>query len=227
MAQEFRQRFSDREVAEILDQAATAPIERPAGQRLDGLTLDQIQEIASEIGLPPARVAQAAARVVQRSRTAPGPKRVLGRRRSVERVVHLEHRLSDEAWSRFVVDLREAFGTEGQVASQGSLRSWTAPNVAVHVEPDGAGSQVRMQVTNHEVAEHFLAAGALLLLTVASGMAAASGEIAGAGVPVLSGLAAIAGAGGAAFLARGWRRLPRWARSRAATLEELIHRLGR
>lgn len=226
MAQEFKPRYSDQEVAEILDHAATTPVERPRARHPAGLTLAQVQEIGAEIGLPADRVAEAALAVARRPSAAVRPRRLFGRPRSVHRVVHLDRNFSDEAWGRFVVELREAFGAEGTVTSHGPLKSWTAPNVAVHVEPDGDGFRVRMQVTNVEVVEHALAGTALLLPAVTAGLALASGEITGAGVPVLATLGATLGALGAVVLAWAWRRLPKWARGRAATLDALAGRIG-
>ncbi|MCA1791693.1 MAG: hypothetical protein LC667_18130 [Thioalkalivibrio sp.] len=139
-------RYDDDEVAEILalatrDAGSTA---RGPSTPSDGLTLEELQAIASDVGIAPTRIAEAA-RALERRATTPAPRMLLGAPRSVARMVPLERALDDAEWDRLVADLRTTFGAVGKVTTHGGLRSWSNGNLQAHVEPDGDGWRLRMQ----------------------------------------------------------------------------------
>ena len=143
-----RKRYTEDEIAEILEVATSAQetggsLSRSGSE--SGLTLEQIQEIGSEVGIAPERIASAV-QVVE-SRKLVGPQKTfLGAPRSVSRVFPIDRPLTDQEWGRMVADLRQTFDAAGRVTSAGDLRTWTNGNLHVYVEPAGAGGyQVRNQ----------------------------------------------------------------------------------
>lgn len=139
-------RYNDDEVAEILALAtrdASSSAEGPLTPA-DGLTLDELQAIASAVGIAPTRIAEAA-RAIERRATTPAPRTLLGAPRSVARIVPLERALDDAEWERLVAELRATFGAVGKVTTHGSLRSWSNGNLQAHIEPEGDGWRLRMQ----------------------------------------------------------------------------------
>jgi hypothetical protein len=144
-------RYDDDEVAEILALAtrdASSPAAGPSTPS-DGLTLEELQAIAADVGIAPTRIADAA-RALERRATAPAPRMLLGAPRSVARIVPLDRALDDAEWERLVAELRATFGAVGDVTTHGTLRSWSNGNLQAHVEPDGDGWRLRMQTFKGE-----------------------------------------------------------------------------
>jgi hypothetical protein len=217
-------RYDEQETAEILERSAAAesPTARRPARTATGLTLPQLQEIGSEVGIDPERIAEAARAVESRAGAGP-PKTFLGAPRSVTRSVSIPRALTDEEWTRLVVDLRETFGAMGQVSQHGPLRSWNVGNLQVHVEPDGDGYRVRMRTLKGNVGP---ALGTSLALLAIAGFSLV-GAVTGAGGPDLSNLVfgAVLGTAGLAQLGYIRAMLPRWARERTAQMEALAERI--
>ena len=217
-------RYDDQEIAEILERAtqsktALAPAPVTAGH---GLTLAELQEIGSEVGIAPARISEAAGAVA--SRTAVGaPQTFLGAPRSVSRIVPIDRALDDDEWSRLVVDLRETFDAVGKTKTHGSLRSWTNGNLQAHVEPDGDGYRVRMRTVKGSAAVAatmglaFLSMATLFLVLSLVGMEDAGDFV----------TAAIFGLFGVGQIVYTRAMLPSWADQRAAQMEGLAERIPR
>jgi hypothetical protein len=216
-----QKRYSEQEMAEILERAtAEEPASGAVSPSGGGLTLPQLQEIGGEVGISPARIADAA-RAVGSREGAGLQKRYLGTPRSVSRVVPLARPLTDDEWNRLVVDLRETFDAIGTVKVHGPLRSWNNGNLQVHVEPDGDGYRVRMKTTKGStgpltgVAASLAVMGMLLMMTTAGAGAGSWGFVMPAAF-ITAGLGQL-----------GYIRamLPGWARERAAQMEGLAERL--
>lgn len=146
-------RYDDDEVAEILalatrDAGSTAVSPSTAS---DGLTLEELQAIASDVGIAPTRIAEAT-RALERRAATPASRTLLGAPRSVARIVPLERALDDAEWERLVAELRATFGAVGKVTTHGALRSWSNGNLQAHVEPDGDGWRLRLQTLKGDVA---------------------------------------------------------------------------
>lgn len=215
-------RFNGDEIAEILRLATSAPAALPGDSPVapaptkDGLTLAELQQIGTEVGILPEQMAEAAqALVVQSPTPLPGP--FLGLPRAVSRTVPLPRGLSDEGWDRLVVKLRETFGAAGTVEIRGSLRSWRHGDTEVHLEPAGAGSRVRM-VSRRSDAMALLVTGGIL---VAMGggllsLATLTGEP--VAVQIAAGVVAAIGAGEISW---GRWAVPRWGRTRETQLEDV------
>lgn len=215
-------RYDDDEVGEILrlatsDGATTAD---GAPTPADGLTLGELQAIASDVGIAPVRVAEAARELELRA-TTPAPRTLLGVPRSVARSVRLERGLNDEEWERLVADLRATFGAVGKVTAHGALRTWSNGNLQAHVEPDGDGWRLRMQTFKGNAAPLALAGGTGVLLGLLIFMLAyLDGDGARDMIVALAFMAA-----GSAKLGYVRMSLPRWADERASQMDAVADRL--
>ena len=215
-------RYNDEEIAEILELATTKegavqPGSKGSGE---GLTLEQIQEIGSEVGIAPARIADAARAMSSRSLVGP-TKTFLGAPRSVSRIVPIDRPLTDDEWTRLVVDLRETFDAVGKVTTEGNLRTWRNGNLQVHVEPDGDRYRVRMRTHKGNVAPRMMMSAAFILMAVLM-LLAAIGE--GVSFRVLL-PALMFGGAGVGTLAYTRAALPGWAVERATQMEGLAERI--
>lgn len=218
-----QRRYDDDEVAEILARATEGHEVRPAEaeRAREGLTLEQLQEIGSEVGIAPARITEAA-RVLERRANAPAPRTFLGAPRSVARSVPLPRSLTSEEWEGLVAELRSTFGAVGKVTAHGSLRSWNNGNLQAHIEPDGRGGwRLRMQTLKGDASAFggtggvFTFVGLLLLVLGLMGRGDSGGLVIGL-VFMLVGLGQL-----------GYVRLslPDWAETRAAQMEAIAERL--
>ena len=216
-----QKRYDEQEIAEILERATAEDSASGAAQPLGGgLTLPQLQEIGGEVGISPARIADAARAVGSREGTAL-EKSYLGAPRSVSRIVPLERPLTDDEWTRLVVDLRETFDAVGTVRADGPLRSWTNGNLQVHVEPDGNAYRVRMKTTKGSTGP-LTAVGVSLTFMGMLIMASTAGAGAGSWAFVTPAAFIAAGLGQLGYIRA---RLPGWARERAIQMEGLAERL--
>ena len=215
-------RYNEDEIAEILERAtANEGVAQPAGRGSgEGLTLEEIQEIGSEVGIAPTRIVDAARAMSNRDLVGP-TKTFLGTPRSVSRIVPIDRPLSDDEWTRLVVDLRETFDAVGNVTTQGNLRTWTNGNLHVYVEPDGDRYRVRMRTHKGSVTPRMIMSAAFIFLAVFM-VLDAIGE--GASFRVLLPALMFGGAGlGALAITRA--TLPGWALERANQMEGLAERI--
>src|SRR5690606_21476228 len=120
-AMDEQRRYRDDEIEAIFQRAASPAVGRggpaPSGE---GLTLAELQAIGREVGLPPEKVAEAAATLDQRG-DRPRLPALLGMPGSVHRTVQLPRLPSDREWELLLGDLRATFAARGRVGSRGSL----------------------------------------------------------------------------------------------------------
>ena len=181
-----------------------------------GLTIDQLQHIAREAGIDPARVARAAASLDARGKPAP-VQRVLGLPIGLSRVVDLPRAPTDREWEQLISEFRTTFAATGEATTSGGIREWSNGNLHISVEPTERGEQLRLSTRNElGVALNGLGivTGGMSLLTAATVTAAGKPEKA---------LAVLAMFGGMSLAAFGANvlRLPGWARERARQMEAL------
>jgi hypothetical protein len=214
-------RYTEAEVAEIFRIAAES--ERNAAPALGdagGMTLDALQEIAGEVGLAPALVAQAARGLDVVGQ--PATRRFLGFPIAVGRTVEFDQPIDDAAWEALVGDLRQTFDAAGRLTHDGSFRQWSNGNLRAMVEPTATGHRLRMR-TVRAGARVWMIFGlvtilvALGLLVTAVGIAAPIRAL----LPIV-----LLGAAGVTLFALGALRLPGWARRRLAQMEGVVARLG-
>ena len=216
-------RYNDKEIAAIFRAAAEAPQQSAPDREVpadEGLTLTDLQAIGREVGLPADAVAQAAQALDVR--VAPASRTILGLPIGVSRTVNLNRRLTDDEWERLVVQLREVFNARGRTRSEGSLRQWSNGNLQVLLEPTDSGHRLRFG-TIHGAARGAIGMGVVMLgVTAIAVIATALNGTFAAAIPGLSVLAA----GGAAFIASGALRLPRWARIRQKQMDALATKVA-
>lgn len=210
-------RYGDEEVREIFSLATTDGAGDPSlPAESGGLTLDELKRIGEEVGIEPARVAQAAAALESRGTPAP-VRRSLGLPIGVSRVVELPRAPTDREWEQLVSLFRSTFGTRGKTSSSGGLREWSQGQLFISVEPTAHGEQLRLSTRKSDAAT-FNAMGMLM-----SGMSVLmSAVLASEGRPDKA-LATFGMFGGmaVAFFGINVFRLPRWARERERQMEAI------
>jgi hypothetical protein len=225
-------RYDDEQVSRLLaraashaehaeDEAAAQGESKAVAQT--GLTLAQVEEIATAVGIPADAVRRAAA-AEARGDLVPTTKRTaLGIPFGVARQVELPRLMTDVEWDRVVVRLRETFGAEGRVTREGSIRGWRNGNLRVVLEPTASGSRIRMSTMRGDASWRTRAGlGALgVSATMATLLPFATGATARnwSAVGVMAVL-------GVTMLARNLLSLPRWARIRAEQMEALSTEIG-
>lgn len=209
-------RFSDAEVAQIFERATSGHALQ--GSRAgEGMTLAELQSIGAEVGIPAEQIARAASSL--RAGEAKPTQHFLGMTTGVAHTAHLARKLTDEEWERFIVEVRETFNARGAMSSQGSLKQWSNGNLQVLLEPTDAGHRVRFRTVKGDAPG--LLGGGLLM-----GVASLAGEVTAALTGVAHDLGLVAsfgvlGAIGIGMAASSALRLPRWAATRKAQMEEL------
>jgi hypothetical protein len=209
-------RYSEREIALILEQASAAQdVTKRDAEPGVGLTLRELQEIGGEIGIPPELVTRAA-RAVDRGDLVPTAKRTyLGLPIGVSRTIDFGRRVSDDEWEQLVVVLRETFEARGKVQEHGSFRQWTNGNLQALLEPTPTGHRLRL-ITRKGNAKALVSLGVFavagaLAMTVLPGQNSAA-LVAPAVIWSVVGLGALVAAA---------IQLPLWARTRASQMEAI------
>ena len=217
-------RYSDHEVRLILKEAAELQ-EREAGAAgaRDGLTLAELEQVASDVGLDPALVRRAAAKVDAKAHAAPAfagaPMRVI-----LERALAGE--LPEAAHERVVDAVRLATGELGTVSIIGRTLTWGAKSPGVTrqvtvVSRDGR-TTVRVEGNLGELAGVVQGVGGAASIVAALIAGGSAFEVASS-VPVAI-AAALAGVGGVWLLGRlGFRA---GERSERKEIEALLERVS-
>jgi len=203
-------KYREDEVAEIFETASAArPGPGPhALSPAQGLTLAELQAIGSEVGLPPERIAEAAAALELRRDTL--RRSDFGMPVTVRRTVDLPRPPTDREWEMLVAELRETFNARGREKSRGDVREWTNGNLHAYVEPTATGHRLRLGTTKgNAVPLNRLGAVGLVMALVALVLAFLGGELPEAIMTPL--ILAAMGGGALAFNAL---RLPPWAQER-------------
>ena len=211
-------RYGDEEVREILSLATTVDAkDQSLPAESGGLTLDDLQRIGQEVGIEPARIAEAAGSLDARGRVAAPVQKSLGLPVSVSRVVDLPRAPTDREWEQLVSAFRTTFGTQGRTTRSGGLREWSHGNLHISVEPTAHGEQLRLgTVKGNAVALNMLglASGGMSVLMAALAAAAGKPEKAVVVFGLFSGMGLFA-------VASNFVRLPGWARERERQMEAL------
>jgi hypothetical protein len=217
-------RFNETEVAAIFERAAEAQQSGlnnlPSAQ---GMTLTDLQEIGSEVGISREQLALAAKAIELGGR--PTSSEFLGLPVGVGLIIDLGRKLSDDEWDRFVVDLRETFDARGTLRSEGTLRHWANGNLQAHLEPTATGHRIRLRTVKGDARGLIIGGIGMLGFATAALIAAALRGAVGADVGFLLSQAVLA-TGGAAMFGIGAFRLPGWARLRRRQMEDVAARIA-
>jgi hypothetical protein len=183
------------------------------------MTLAELQEIGTQVGIPAEAVADAA-RSLDRP---PAFQRTLGLPLTVSRTVALPRDLTDLEWERLVGELRETFRARGKVQQLGRLRQWTNGNLHALVEPTADGFRLRLGSTKGDARQLMLGGG--MILTFAA-LVAVLGFLGIGGEPEkFIRLLSILGPTGVGVFAAGAIRVPGWARTRREQMDALAARV--
>ncbi len=210
-------KYRDDEIAELFEAAAAAVRRDPGAGALapaEGMTLAELQAIGGEVGLPPERIAEAAAALDLRRDAV--RRSDFGMPVSVGRTVDLPRPPTDHEWEVLVADLRQTFQTRGRVGA----REWNKGNLHAYVEPTATGARLRLGTTmGNAVPLNRMGALSLVMAVLSSARLLAGGELPDAIMPTLI----FTFVGGAA-LAMNAMRLTPWARRREEQMERVAAR---
>jgi hypothetical protein len=214
-------RYSDEEAAEIFERAAAeeARGSAPAAPRPDGRSLEELQAIGAEAGIPPDLVARAA-RSIDHADT-PVRQTFLGFPLAVGRTVQLGRTLTDAEWARLVGDLRTTFDATGRVRVDGPFRQWSNGNLRATLEPTEAGDRLRIRTMKGDA--RGMIQGGLALLGIAVVLLVlfvVGGEPMSDWAPML--ILSLLGGG---MVGIGALQLPGWASTRLEQMEAIVDRL--
>ena len=210
-------RYGDEEVREILSLAATGDTrDHLVPGESGGLTLDELQRIGQEAGIEPARVAQAAATLDARGRSAT-VRRSFGMPVGVSRLVDLPRAPTDREWEQLISEFRTTFDAQGKATTSGGLRQWSHGNLHISVEPTERGEQLRLSTLKDDgIALNVLGVVLGGMAAIFAAVVAAAGK---SGKPLVI-LALFGGMSLFAFAAN-LIRLPQWARQRERQMEAI------
>lgn len=214
-------RYGDDEVREIFDRASRGGEARgtdPVDEH--GLTLAELQDVGRQVGLEPARIAEAAAALERRPEPVPA-RTLMGRPVSVGRIVELPRAPTDHEWEQIVAELRATFGAKGRTAWVGNLREWSNGNLHALVEPTPDGYRLRLQtVKGSALALRRVGSFGLALAAIGAAAFALQDRLDALTIPLLWAII------GAAALAAPMLTLPSWAREREQQMERVAERVG-
>ena len=209
-------RYSEREIREVFERAAREQEEVHAKAPQDGLTLAEMQEVASSAGIAPEFVERAAQSVAlgepEEGRLMLGPIP-----RGVSRSQILPAPPTAALWEDLVGDCQEMFEARGSVRQTGRLREWSNGNLRVTLEPLGDGSRLRVRTRRDTVVTQLLGLG--LALLVASTLTADAGFTLTNGGLWIS-LLVVAAVGGGGL----WASQRAWSATRERQFEALSER---
>ncbi len=215
-------RYTEAEVREIFDLAARnrtgEPAPLPAPQ---GLTLEDIQGIAQEVGLAPAEIARAAAALDGRGLQLPR-RTSLGMPIGVGRAVPLPRALTEHEWDQLVAELRATFQARGKISSQGALREWTNGNLHALIEPTETGYRLRLGTLKSDG----MGWNVFGIVNVVAGATLVAAGVMFGGLADMAVAPAVLGGSGAIALLSNALRLPGWAREREQQMQHIADRVA-
>jgi hypothetical protein len=148
-------RYSDREVEEIVRQAAEEQLAHPTE---DGLSLRTVQHIADDVGISPERVQRAARRLeIHEAARHPAERGVgafwLGSPTVIEWERVVPGDVTQSVYDEIVADVQATFSTEGHVTTLARSLTWRATKpklgqtraVQVHVSPRAGQTRIHVQ----------------------------------------------------------------------------------
>ncbi|RMH59952.1 MAG: hypothetical protein D6685_10715 [Bacteroidetes bacterium] len=144
--------YGDQEIRAILRRAAERQHLDPAPpQHREGLTLEELQQVAAEAGIEPAHVEAAIAEIERTPPEARGVQ-VWGAPMHVEREGFIEGTVPDPAWEEMVAALQQAYNGPGEVRRIGRTREWSfagssGDGVLVSVAERDGGTRIRLSTS--------------------------------------------------------------------------------
>jgi len=116
--------FNEKETAEILKRAAVKSHHTPADEST-GLTLQELEQIASESGINPVEISKAVEEIAMQSHR---PEQTFwGGPFSFYEQVQIDHEISSVEWEAMLISIREFFQSKGEVSARESVFEWSSP----------------------------------------------------------------------------------------------------
>jgi len=217
-----RDRYSDREVAQILRRAVALQEKQGAGTGR-GLSLEEMKEVAREVGVDPRFVVEAA-HTLARSAAA-GGNRVLGGPTRMNAVQVLEQRFRMVQMAGVIEELRHVTGHHGRAAQLADSIEWYGKDSlgAMHVSVSRVGGETRVRVMGNrtEAAAVLYSIGGSIAVIVAGIVGGALSQFGPAAVAL-----GVAGFTGASLLAlrSAWSHYARrWDQRVRSTLGSVVN----
>ena len=213
-------RYAEDDIRKIFERAGSSEDStQRTGISSEGLTLAELKVIADEVGLSPARIAEAAATLDSPSATE--RRNRLGMPVSVAQTVLLARLPTDYEWELLLVELRSTFGVRGTDRSHGNIREWTNGTLFAFIEPAESGCRIRLGASKpgavlvNGTGFAWILAAAITFLTFLS-----TGDLAGGNTF----LPPIIGAFGIGTLLYNGKRLKGWAGKYAGQMDYIVDR---
>ena len=137
--------YTDKEISAVLKRAAE--LQRTQGPKAtSGLSLDELEQVAAEVGIDPDFV-KAAALELEEGRTEQ-TYHVLGAPTSLELERIVEGEMTDAKWEEAVGEIRRVFGAAGETGQLGRTREWilrdhTGERIHLTVSPQNDNTEIR------------------------------------------------------------------------------------
>ncbi|HMB92858.1 MAG TPA: hypothetical protein VKP65_18555 [Rhodothermales bacterium] len=114
--------FSEKEIGALV-QRATELHEQAKGESDRSLSLDDIEQIAAELGVP-SEFLRAAAAEIENDRNSTNPFSILGGPFVIRRSLVVDETMTDDQWGDIVLKLRNSLGGPGQITTVGKNNEW-------------------------------------------------------------------------------------------------------
>lgn len=159
--------FNEKEVGELI-QRATELHEGAAGASDQSLSLEEVEHIASELGISPQHVRSAALELSQTSR-AQKKFSLFGAPFSVSHSRILSEPMNDEQWALVVAELRRSFGSRGQAETIGDTKEWsrTVEDMGTIMYGEMVSARSEEEQTSLALKKHFGGLGFLMYFVAA------------------------------------------------------------
>ena len=190
-------RYNEKEIGTLIQRATTLhEAAAGAGQHNRMLTIEDVEHIAAEIGLPPEYVRTAALELegdlhANRSFSLLGGPFVIDQARAIEGT------MTEEQWEQLVLEIRRYTGKTGQISELGRAREWIYAlgeggdgfNLTkTHVTVRPRDGQTSLQFRRHFGGAAFALYALVLVFTVGFGLAAAGDGVGPEGIAVIGGM---------------------------------------
>jgi len=144
-SQKRRERFSEREVRQIIERAAHDQAQHPTAEGL--LSIGGVERVAAEVGIPPARIRTALASTDTDNLPLPAeaPSRwrwFLGRPARIRIELEIDGEISPAEFGPMVDEVRRTLGNVGHVSTLGRSLAWSTSAIG-----QGAGRNVQLTIT--------------------------------------------------------------------------------
>lgn len=138
--------YNDKEISAVLKRAAE--LQRDQGpDQTSGLSLEELEQIAADVGIDPAFV-KTAAREIDQEHTQEAY-RALGAPTFVDLERIVDGGMSEERWGEIVAEIRRIYDVVGEVGQVGHTREWIYRDQTgerMHVTATPTGDQTKIRV---------------------------------------------------------------------------------